>query len=83
MSLSIPVSRLADKATDLHSQIRQTGFATLDDAFDSEFALGEFLDKFGMKLGQLGQIINQIMPLAEAAPPPPAPAEEAEESGTE
>ncbi|MBX7106426.1 MAG: hypothetical protein K1X57_20280 [Gemmataceae bacterium] len=54
-----------------------------DEAIDNEFALGEFLDRFGMKLGQLGQLINQIMPLAEAAPPPPAPAEEAEESGKE
>lgn len=41
----------------------------LDD-FDSEFILGEFLDKYGMRLNQLNTIIGQLAPLAEAAPQP-------------
>jgi hypothetical protein len=44
------------------------------DALDSEFALQDFLDRYGMKLGQLGNILNVVGPLAEAAaqtePPP-------------
>jgi hypothetical protein len=34
---------------------------------DNEFALQEFLDRFGMRLAQLGTILNLIAPLAEAA----------------
>jgi hypothetical protein len=45
------------------------------DALDSEFALQDFLDRYGMKLGQLGNILNVVGPLAEAAaqtePAPP------------
>lgn len=52
------------------------------DALDNEFTLGEFLDKYGMKLGQMGQILNLVTPLAEAAPPPPAPAADEAEAGT-
>ena len=37
------------------------------DALDSEFALQDFLDRYGMKLGQLGNILNVVGPLAEAA----------------
>jgi hypothetical protein len=40
------------------------------EAIDNEFTLGEFLDRYGMKLGQLGTILNLVTPLAEAAPPP-------------
>ena len=40
------------------------------DDLDDEFVLGEFLDRFGIRVGQLGTIINQISPLADAAPPP-------------
>ena len=45
-----------------------------DDADDleNEYALGEFLDRYGVRLGQLGNIIAQVGPLAEAAPPPKA-----------
>ena len=32
-----------------------------------EFVLGEFLDRFGIRLGQLGSILGQLAPLAEAA----------------
>lgn len=36
---------------------------------DDEFVLGEFLDRFGIRLGQLGNILGQVAPLADAAPP--------------
>ncbi len=39
------------------------------DLFANEFALAEFLDRYGMKLAQMGNIINQLSPLADAAPP--------------
>jgi hypothetical protein len=37
------------------------------DALDNDFALQEFLDRYGMRLGQLGTMINLVAPLAEAA----------------
>jgi len=37
-----------------------------NDALDSDFALQEFLDRYGMRLGQLGTILNLVAPLAEA-----------------
>jgi hypothetical protein len=42
-----------------------------EDAYDleNEFSLQEFLDRNGMRLAQLGTIINLIAPLGEAAPP--------------
>jgi hypothetical protein len=36
-------------------------------AIDDEFALGEFLDRYGMRLGQLGNILSVLGPLADAA----------------
>jgi hypothetical protein len=50
---------------ELVRQLRQDG----SDALDTEFALQEFLDRYGMKLAQLGTILNLIAPLAEAASP--------------
>jgi len=47
----------------LVEEIRQQG----DDALDNEFALQDFLDRFGMRLGQLGNILNLVTPLAETA----------------
>jgi hypothetical protein len=44
-------------------EIRQQG----EDALDNEFALQDFLDRFGMRLGQLGNILNLVSPLAETA----------------
>jgi hypothetical protein len=38
------------------------------DALDTDFALQEFLDRYGMRLGQLGTILNLVAPLAEAGP---------------
>jgi hypothetical protein len=40
-----------------------------DDSLDSDFALREFLDLYGMRLAQLGTILNLVAPLAEAGPP--------------
>jgi hypothetical protein len=34
---------------------------------DNDFALQEFLDRFGMRLAQLGTILNLVAPLADAA----------------
>lgn len=39
-----------------------------EDGIDNDFALSEFLDRFGMRLGQLGNILSQLGPLADAAP---------------
>jgi hypothetical protein len=36
------------------------------DALDTDFALQEFLDRYGMRLAQLGTILNLVGPLAEA-----------------
>jgi hypothetical protein len=43
------------------------------DDLNDEFVLSEFLDRFGIRLGQMGNILTQIAPLAEAAPPEPGP----------
>ena len=40
-----------------------------DDALDNDFALQEFLDRFGMRLTQLGTVLNLVAPLAEAGSP--------------
>jgi hypothetical protein len=40
-----------------------------DDPLDSDFALQDFLDRYGMRLAQLGTILNLVAPLAEAGPP--------------
>jgi hypothetical protein len=40
-----------------------------EDAFESDFALQEFLDRYGMRLAQLGTILNLVAPLADATPP--------------
>ncbi|MBA4191262.1 MAG: hypothetical protein C0467_25045 [Planctomycetaceae bacterium] len=44
------------------------------DDLENEFALGEFLDRFGMRLGQLSNILGQVGPLADATPTPASPA---------
>jgi hypothetical protein len=40
-----------------------------DNAIDNDFALQEFLDRYGMRLAQLGTILNLVGPLAEAGSP--------------
>lgn len=39
-----------------------------EESLDSDFALREFLDLYGMRLAQLGTILNQVAPLAESGP---------------
>lgn len=41
-----------------------------EEALDTDFAVQEFLDRYGMRLMQLGTILNLVGPLAEAGPPP-------------
>jgi hypothetical protein len=38
-----------------------------DDAYESEFAIQEFLDKYGMRVGQLSHLLSIVGPLSEAA----------------
>jgi hypothetical protein len=40
-----------------------------NDALDNDFALQDFLDRFGMRLAQLGTILNLVAPLADAGSP--------------
>jgi hypothetical protein len=40
-----------------------------NEALDSDFALQDFLDRFGMRLAQLGTILNLVAPLADASSP--------------
>jgi hypothetical protein len=40
-----------------------------DEALENDFALQEFLDRYGMRLAQLGTILNLVAPLAEAETP--------------
>ena len=47
---------------DLFDHLRQQGSAALD----NDFSLQEFLDRYGMRLAQLGTILNLVVPLAEA-----------------
>jgi hypothetical protein len=51
---------------ELTERVNASEAAELDD----EFVLGEFLDRFGIRLGQLGNILSQLAPLADAAPAP-------------
>jgi hypothetical protein len=37
------------------------------DALTDEFVLSEFLDRYGMRLGQLGNLLSQFAPLADAS----------------
>jgi hypothetical protein len=37
-----------------------------EEALDNDFTLQEFLDRYGMRLAQLGTILNLVAPLAEA-----------------
>lgn len=48
---------------DLADHLKQNG----SDALDSDFALGDFLDRYGMRLSQLGTILSVVAFLAEAA----------------
>ena len=48
---------------ELTTKLKEVG-----DDLDDEFVLGEFLDKYGIRLSQLGNILSQIGPVADAAP---------------
>jgi hypothetical protein len=48
---------------ELVERLRQDG----GDGLDTDFALQEFLDRYGMRLAQLGTILNMVAPLAEAS----------------
>lgn len=39
-----------------------------NEALESEFTLQDFLDRYGMRLSQLGTILNMVAPLAEVGP---------------
>lgn len=43
--------------------------ASEPDALSDEFMLSEFLDRYGMRLAQLGNIISQLSQLADASTP--------------
>jgi hypothetical protein len=47
--------------TELTEKLSEDG-----DPLDNDFALQEFLDRYGMRLAQLGTILNLVAPLAEA-----------------
>jgi hypothetical protein len=53
----------------LVDELRQNG----EDSLESDFALQDFLDRYGMRLGQIGNILNLVAPLAEAAGTPSEP----------
>jgi hypothetical protein len=38
-----------------------------EEGIDNEFLLGEFLDRYGIRLSQLGNVLSQLGPLADAA----------------
>jgi hypothetical protein len=56
----------AQLVSELTDSLRNNGPQPLD----NDFALQEFLDRYGMRLAQLGTLLNVIAPLAEAGPPP-------------
>jgi len=47
---------------ELTEHLRRDG----EDSLDNDFSLQEFLDRYGMRLAQLGTILNLVAPLAEA-----------------
>lgn len=48
---------------DLTDRLQDEGASELD----NDFALGEFLDRYGARMGQLGTILAQLGPIADAA----------------
>jgi hypothetical protein len=40
-----------------------------EDGLNNDFTMQDFIDRYGMKLGQLGNILNLVGPLAETLPP--------------
>jgi hypothetical protein len=54
----------ATMIAELADNLRQNDAGTLD----NDFALQDFLDRYGMRLAQLGTVLNLVAPLAEAGP---------------
>jgi hypothetical protein len=52
-----------DLVAELTDHLRQADRGPLD----NEFALAEFLDRYGMRLGQLATLLNVVGPIAEMA----------------
>ena len=48
---------------DLTERVREIG-----DDLEDDFVMGEFLDRYGIRVSQLGNIISSISPIADAAP---------------
>ncbi len=38
-----------------------------DDALDNDFSVQDFLDRYGMRVGQMSHLLSVLGPLAEAA----------------
>lgn len=53
---------------DMTERVRDLG-----DSLEDEFVLGEFLDRYGLRVTQLGNIISSISPIADAVPPAEGP----------
>jgi hypothetical protein len=53
-----------------------------DDALDTEFTVQEFLDRYGMKIGQLSHLLGIVGPLSEAAQQNEAAAKQQQEQQT-
>lgn len=51
-----------DLVVDMTSQLREQ-----NDSLNNEFALAEFLDRYGVRLGQLATLLSVVGPLAEVA----------------
>jgi hypothetical protein len=62
-SIQILERTYATLMADLVEHLRENGAGGLD----NDFALQEFLDRYGMRLAQLGTILNLVGPLAEAS----------------
>ena len=57
------IIHLKNGRTIVADHVRQNG----NGALDNDFALQEFLDRYGMRLAQLGTILNLVAPLAESS----------------
>ncbi len=60
-SLPILEKAYASVLSSLVEDLRDKG----QDGIDNDFAMQEFLDRYGMRLGQLSQLLNLVSPLAE------------------
>ena len=49
--------------SDLADELRENE----QDGMSNDFALQDFLDRYGIRLGQLGNILNLVGPIAEAS----------------